>query len=113
MEYVRGLGDTTPVIDIPTFDVIPTPAPANITTEQSALSPAPELQKAGIILPDLAKGGTISNIIPSTTPPAINATNVSSYLTYGLIAAGVATMGMILIKVSKKHKQYGGKSWTA
>ncbi len=102
IEFNRNLGDT-PIIALPSFDVLPTPNTTTGVTDSSATADTNiSLQKEGTIATpsvDLAKMG--AQAAPDTTTPT-----ASPYFKHAAIGlGGLVIVGLIWFLAKRKHSE--------
>ncbi len=109
LSIIRNLGDT-PIIDIPTYDVVQTTSPA--TTQPVTNQPAPpDVQKSGSII-DLVKQGAIATPVDLTkmgaqaAPESTTTQTASSFFKYAAIGlGGLGVLGLIWFLAKRKHSE--------
>ena len=109
LSIIRNLGNT-PIIDIPTYDVVQTTSPA--TTQPVTNQPAPpDVQKSGSII-DLVKQGAIAKPVDLTkmgaqaAPESTTTQTASPFFKYAAIGlGGLGVFGLIWFLAKMKHSE--------
>ncbi len=100
----NGLGDTS-IIDIPSFDLVPTPSATGVTDSSATADTDINIAKSGTIaLPDLTKMGTQTSPASTSTQPTPSI--IPSYIKYGVIGvAGLGVLALIYKMVKQGHER--------